>query len=132
MNRQQAQVLRRLKAAFMDFQTKAQAILAELEGPEEASPEVPGVIGLCMDLACEKYGVTRKELLARNRKAHVAWARHVAMYLAIKGTHYKDLQVGHYFIRERSGVRHAVLAVKDRMSLDKKVKADVEEMLQKL
>lgn len=132
MNRQQAVVLRRLKAAFQDFQTKAQAILAELEGPEQPATAIPEAIARCMDLACQKYAISREDLLGRSRKGHVAWARHVAMYLAIKATRYKDLQVGHFFIRERSGVRHAVIAVRNRMSVDKAIRADVEDMLKKL
>lgn len=132
MNRQQATVLRRLKTAFLDFQGQIQGILAELEQTQPSHPNLPEPIKNCMDLACVKYGVTRQQLLERNRQGHIAWARQVAMYLAIKGTNYKDLQVGHFFVRERSGVRHAVLNVSNRMSVDKKVKADIEEMLKKL
>lgn len=132
MTRTQTSTLRKLKATFAAFQRDVQTILAELEHANNVSSVDLPEIRRCMEVACEHYGVTMEEMLSRNRLAHVAWARQVAIYMAMTTTRYKDLQVGAAFIRERTNIVYAVSAVKDRMSTDKAIKAEVEKLIASL
>lgn len=44
------------------------------------SPET--IAHLCIDVACEYFGVTRAAMLSRARPARLCWPRHVAMTVA--------------------------------------------------
>lgn len=44
------------------------------------SPET--IASLCIDVACDYFDITRKEMLSRARPARLCWPRHVAMTVA--------------------------------------------------
>lgn len=132
MNRENTAAVRRLKAAFAAFTKEVQSVLTELEHANNAHictlPEVQRI----MKLVSDYYSISPEMLVQRNRQAHVAWARQVAIYLSMKHTRYADLQIGQCFVRERTNIIHAVKAVTNRMQTDKKAKADVEALQAKL
>lgn len=48
------------------------------------SPET--IASLCIDVACDYFGVTRQAMLSRARPAALCWPRHVAMTVAYELT----------------------------------------------
>ncbi len=89
--------------------------------PEEAAVLLKGDIrALAMQRQIEKsvsnaFSVPKRELRARTRrKAHTAFARQVAMYLAHVGCGLNYSEVGRLFGRDRTTAAHACKLIEDR------------------
>jgi len=66
-------------------------------------------------LACTAFGVRREELKAATRsKAHIAFARQTAMYLAHVVGELSLTEVARGFARDRTTVSHACHLIEDR------------------
>jgi chromosomal replication initiator protein len=71
------------------------------------------------ELVCVEFGVSRDTLLSAERTARVAWARHVAMYLAREHTDHTLPAIGRAFGgRNHSTVLHACKSTAKRMQAD--------------
>lgn len=132
MNRQNAATVRRLKAAFSAFTEQVTTILSELEHANNVGSIAYPEIEACLNVACDKYNVTIEQIIQRKRHAAIAWARQVAIYLASKKTRHTPEAIAQVFVRTRPNILYAVREVETRMSVDKAIKAEVEELLKKL
>jgi chromosomal replication initiator protein len=75
------------------------------------------------------YGVTPAELLANTRRAHVAWPRHVAIYLARELAGASLHTLGDQFGgRSHTTILHACKRVADRLEVDRKAALDVQTL----
>lgn len=63
---------------------------------------------------CQAFGVSKQQLLSRDRREIVAVARQVAMTLAWRNTGLTADEVGHIFGRCRANVEHAARKVAKR------------------
>ena len=91
---------------------------ARVPTPGAADPIETGVTGLrpAVELAVSQvFGVARDDIGMQTRgRAHVALARHVAMYLAHVAYGLSLTDVGRLFARDRTTVAHACALVEDR------------------
>lgn len=62
------------------------------------SPET--LASLCIDVACDYFGVTRQAMLSRARPAALCWPRHVAMTVAYEITSLSTMQLAKIFHRK--------------------------------
>jgi chromosomal replication initiator protein len=99
----------------------AAEVLDELYPPGAPAPgtgPAPSVEGI-QHLAAEAFGVTRDELLSHSRRANLAWARQVAMYLAREHTSETLPAIGARFGgRNHTTVLHACRRTAERMASD--------------
>jgi chromosomal replication initiator protein len=83
------------------------------------SRKAPLTIVDVQDAVCERFGITREELLSASRTARLAWPRQVAMYLAREHTSETLPAIGAAFGgRNHTTVMHAVRRTEERMSSD--------------
>ena len=69
--------------------------------------------------ACtEVFGVTRKDILGRSRKAEIVTARHSAIWLCYKYLDMTCSQIGTEFNRDRTLVIYAIKMVENRIACD--------------
>lgn len=73
------------------------------------------------------YGISAEDIFGRARPEHIAWPRQVAMALAYEVCNEGLDKIGKFFGgRDHGTVLHAIKAVKNRCSYDKKAKEVVE------
>ena len=78
---------------------------------------------------CEHYKMNESALHTKSRKREIVQVRQVAMYLAKKHTDVSASKIGHLIgNRDHATVLHACKTVKDRVGVDKAIKADIEEI----
>jgi chromosomal replication initiator protein len=83
--------------------------------PGSAGP----TIELIQDVTAETFGLTRAELLSHSRRAHVAWPRQVAMYLAREHTAETLPAIAARFGgRNHTTVLHACRRAAERLAID--------------
>jgi chromosomal replication initiator protein len=84
-------------------------------GHASAAPAL--TIERIQDAVCERFGITREELLSTSRTARLAWPRQVAMYLAREQTQASLPAIGAAFGgRNHTTVMHAVRRTEQRIA----------------
>lgn len=104
--------------------------LAE-EGMFAAPPQsisLDEIIGLIE----HNYGVSREDLLSKSRKASVAWARQVAMFLGRRFTELSLQAIGNTFGRDHATACYAFDKVNETMEEQPSKKYEVEFLIEKL
>jgi len=74
---------------------------------------------------CDRFGIPPAEILSRKRPEEIAWARHLAMYLARRFTTLSSNRIGKQFKRDHGTVLAAIKHVESRCSTDSKARADL-------
>lgn len=93
-------------------------LIETLIAPYVAS-SAPITLDKVIDTVAWVYGITRAELLSRDRSRRVAWPRHVAAYLCRKLTNSSLPEIGEVLGgRNHTSVLRAVRSVADRVSGD--------------
>ena len=129
MNRQNAAAMRRIKQAFSVYLAEVSAAVRDLEhGNNVASCQFLD-IQACIEKACMACHVTEEDIMGRKRDADTAWARHLAIYLAVKLTTHSEQRITQAFRRKRGTVSHSVAVVENRMATERLIKEQVEGLL---
>jgi chromosomal replication initiator protein len=81
---------------------------------------------------CEAFGVSLVELRSSSRAAQVAWARHVAMYLARELTDATLPAIGREFGRNHTTVMHACKRTAERIAADREAYEAVQRLTESL
>lgn len=82
-----------------------------------------------LDRTCAYYNVPLEEVMAKGRKANVVLVRQLAMYLADKHTQMTATKIGlHIGGRNHATVLHALKQMRDRISTDKTLAQQVQEV----
>jgi chromosomal replication initiator protein len=85
------------------------------------------------DAVCERFHITREELLSSNRAARLVWPRQIAMYLARENTHLTFPDIARRFGgRNHTTVMHAVKRTADRLTADRDAYETVRELTERL
>jgi chromosomal replication initiator protein len=74
------------------------------------------------------YRVSPKQIRGRDRHPGILWPRHVSAYLARELTRLSLAEIGTYFGRDHSTVRHACQKVAEAMTTDSKLAADLKQL----
>lgn len=85
----------------------------------EAKQEPPPPVLVIVSVVAEHYQLSPADILSRNRQAHVALARHVAMYLARTLTAQSYVALGVVFARDHGAVMHGFSGIEARASIDR-------------
>ena len=129
MTRQNAASVRRIKQAFSVYLAEVQAAIRDLEHSNNvASCEWPDISAI-IDRVCAHYKIHPQALMSRRRDANTAWARQVCIWLAKKTTTHGNDRIAQVFNRSRNLINGTVTTVEDRMATDKRVKAELEQLL---
>jgi chromosomal replication initiator protein len=85
------------------------------------------------DAVCERFHITREELLSPSRAARLVWPRQVAMYLARENTDLTFPDIARRFGgRNHTTVMHAVKRTADRLTTDRDAYDTVRELTERL
>ena len=129
MNKHNAALVRRLRQSFAAFSADVHNTLKELEHAnnchDSSMPEVQRAIEMVSDL----YKVSKEDIHSRRRDKDSAWARQVAMYLVKNNSTHSLTKIARAFGRHHANVLYAIDSVKNRCDTDKRVKAEVEGLL---
>ena len=80
----------------------------------------PPSIGEIADAACERFGISREEIVSASRAARISWPRQVAMYLARELTEESLPAIGREFGgRDHTTVLHACKRAAARIAEDR-------------
>jgi chromosomal replication initiator protein len=100
-------------------------VLDRIYPAAECAPTVPEI----QRAVARHYGVGATELLASTRRAHVAWPRHVAIYLSRELAGASLNALGDQFGgRSHTTILHACKRVADRLEVDKQAALDVQTL----
>jgi len=100
-------------------------VLDRIYPSAEAAPTVAKIQGA----VAKHYGVSQTELLANTRRAHVAWPRHVAIYLSRELAGASLHNLGEQFGgRSHTTILHACKRVADRLEVDRQAALDVQRL----
>ncbi len=106
-------------------------VLARLSG--SSGGEAPAGIDRIVEAAALEFGVEPQALLARDRRAGVTRARHVAMYIARETTGASLPEIGRRMgNRNHTTVLHAVNRVGDALTADPDLRRSVDNLRQQL
>jgi chromosomal replication initiator protein len=109
----------------------AREVLARASGAEPEGE--PPTVERIQSLTAEAFGIDRAALLRKDRRAHVATARQVAMYLARELTHESLPELGRSFAgRNHSTVLHAHRRVLAALERDSDLQRTVEDLWTRL
>ena len=129
MNRTNAAIVRRLRNSFAVFQHEVNAALKELEHSNNvfscSFPDIEQII----TRVCAFYRIEPADIIGRKRDAGTAWARQVCMFIACQTTSHTRARIASVFGRGHQMVGWSEEAVTNRMSTDKRIKAEVEGLL---
>lgn len=81
---------------------------------------------------CERYRISRQELLSRRRTKHVALPRQVAMYLCRNLLDASYPRIGTLFGRDHTTVLHGVRAITSRVGQDATLQSVIESIERRL
>lgn len=82
-----------------------------------------------MECICQFYDVRAEDIYGKSRKAHIAQARHMCMYLAQEHVQMTASKIGAMIgNRDHSTVIHSVKTVKQQLDVDKNVQQDVQQL----
>ncbi len=109
----------RLKAAVTHQECELdERVIDSLVAPYVATA-APVTLDKIIDTVAWYYGITRAEMLSRDRSRRVAWPRHVAAYLCRQLTHASLPEIGEALGgRNHTSILRAVRSVSDRLSGD--------------
>ncbi len=111
-------VLRLKATATHDARPLDERMVESLIGPYVTS-SAPVTLEKIVDTVAWRYGITRAELLSRDRSRRVAWPRHVAAYLCRRLTNASLPEIGEVLGgRNHTSVLRAVRSVADHVSGD--------------
>ena len=132
MERHNTAAVRRIKNAFAVYVAEVQAAIMQLEHANNVINSSFPELNACLDAVCTFYRIEPALIIGKGRKADIAWARQVAMWLATQTTNHGIRRIGEYFHRDHSIVVLSVKSVNNRMETDKKAKEDVQRLLESL
>jgi chromosomal replication initiator protein len=113
---------RRIDAAL------AEEVLGKLYPPARQTRLAP-TIDRVQELACERFSVTRDELVSTQRSARIAWARQVAMFLAREHTGASLPTIGREFGgRNHTTVLYACRRAAERIATDPDAESVVRDL----
>ena len=101
--------------------------VSQLEAEFETS--VPNDVEQIIVKVCRRFGLPKKMLLGRKRDADTVLARQIAVYLCVHNTKHSKTRICDFFGRHHGAVQHAVNAVRFRMEVEPKIKAEVESLM---
>jgi hypothetical protein len=117
-----ASALKRLKAPTVrDF-------LWISSPPENIPPRGFPEIYTVVEVVCQKYKVSMRDILSDRRTAWVIWPRHVAMYLCRELTPLSYPVLGRMFRRDHTTLIHAYQKIERRIAADHAFAADIDEL----
>ena len=109
----------RLKAAATHQECELDERLVEQLIAPYVAASAPVTLDKIVDTVAWVYGISRAELLSRDRSRRVAWPRHVAAYLCRRLTNASLPEIGEVLGgRNHTSVLRAVRSVNDRVSGD--------------
>jgi chromosomal replication initiator protein len=85
-----------------------------------------------LSYVAQGFHISTEALLSKLRTQHIAFRRHVAMYLCRTVTHASFPAIGHYFKRNHSTVMHACRVIAERMATDAEFRRNIENVQQNL
>ena len=89
----------------------------------------PVTIDTIISKVCEHFKLDESVLHSKSRKRDVVQMRQIAMYLAKKHTDISASKIGHLIgNRDHATVLHACKNIKDQVSIDKELKAEIEDI----
>jgi chromosomal replication initiation ATPase DnaA len=97
--------------------------------PDALFAAAPGRVSAAIDLAAARIGLTRSELLEPCRLQHVAWARHVAVYVAREATGLSWPALGRAFRRDHSTLMASYAKIASARLRDERLERLVESLL---
>jgi chromosomal replication initiator protein len=101
--------------------------------PAARQSRLTPTIDRVQELACERFSVTRDELLSPRRSGRIAWARQVAMFLAREHTGASLPAIGHEFGgRNHTTVLYACRRAAQRIAADPDAEALVTDLARQL
>ena len=114
----------------------ASTVLDGFYGPERrigAGASAAPSLDAIQDAVCERFSITREELLSASRVARLVWPRQVAMYLARENTDLTFPAIARRFGgRNHTTVMHAVKRTADRLTSDRDAYDTVRELTERL
>jgi chromosomal replication initiator protein len=115
----------------------ASTVLDGFYGPERRVGAGTGASGPSLeaiqDAVCERFHITREELLSSSRAARLVWPRQVAMYLARENTELTFPDIARRFGgRNHTTVMHAVRRTAHRLTTDREAYDTVRELTERL
>jgi hypothetical protein len=129
MNKHNAALVRHLRQSFAACSAEIHNTLKEIEHAnnchDSSMPEVQRAIELVSGL----YKVSKEDIYSRRRDKDSAWARQVAMYLVKHQSTHSLTKIARSFGRHHANVLYAIESVKNRCDTDKRVKLEVEGLL---
>jgi chromosomal replication initiator protein len=103
---------------ILDLRSQVSAIADELSPSNELEKITTAV--------CAHYNITRSALMGRCKSYRIAWARHVAAYLARTMTARRLSEVGHHIGRRDHGtIINSVKRVLERMDTEPHIAAEI-------
>ncbi|HEY4483316.1 MAG TPA: sigma-70 family RNA polymerase sigma factor [Candidatus Paceibacterota bacterium] len=96
-----------------------------------AEDDIPALFGAVLEGVSQHYGVPVEALKAPGRRADIAWARQVGMYILVRG--FTSLsEAGRLFAKDHTTVLHAVRKVEQRVVVDKSLRDFVDKFTRAL
>lgn len=83
-------------------------------------------------MVAKEFGVAVNVLTAQNRTGEIAFARQVAMYLAVEQTGKSFFQVGAFFQRDRSTVVHGHRKIAEKIKTDAALAGRIEALIDRI
>ncbi|MCF0195798.1 MAG: chromosomal replication initiator protein DnaA [Bacteroidaceae bacterium] len=82
-----------------------------------------------IECTCEYYKVREEDIYGHSRKANIAMARHMCIYLASNNTQLTSIRIGSLIGgRHHSTVLHSIETIKEQISLNNKISEDVKNL----
>lgn len=129
MNKTNAALVRQLRSTFATFQQQVGEILIQLEHDNNIQSNRLPEYERAIELASTSCHVSAEEIRSRRRGEETAWARHLAVYLLKKRSSYSMERIGKAFNRTHSAIINSIAAVENRCATDKRIKEQVEGLL---
>ncbi len=103
----------------------ARGCIADLLGGEEP---VSVTVDKIFSTVYKKYGITKEDLIGKNRAREIAQARHIAIYLIMKITEMSSTNVGKLFNRDHTTALASKETIDKRLKTDAMLQIDINEM----
>ena len=129
MNKHNAALVRRLRQSFAAFSAEIHNTLKEIEHANNCHDSSVPEVQRAIELVSEFYRVSKEDVYSRRRDKDTAWARQVAMYLVKTNSTHSLAKIARSFGRHHANILYAIETVKGRCSIDKRVKIEVEGLL---
>jgi chromosomal replication initiator protein len=87
---------------------------------------------IVIKVVCDYFGVTQEEIKKKCRKREIVYKRQIAMYFLVQYTSKTYVEIGRFFDKDHTTVLYAKDLIRDLISIDEKVKGDVDAIKAKL